>query len=72
MGQFAALQLKHPDAQAELSTFIIASESQYCYVVVAEAFHESGSKFKTIKPGKIMRTWEDTPGYFDTIRMHSP
>lgn len=50
MGQFAALQLKYPDVQAELSTFIIASESQYCYVVVAEAFHESGSKFKTIKP----------------------
>jgi hypothetical protein len=24
MGQFAALQLKHPDVQAELSTFIIA------------------------------------------------
>jgi hypothetical protein len=53
--------------QEELTGFVIGYTASlspeavglalYAHVVIAEAFRRTGAKFRTIKPGKIMRTW---------------
>src|SRR5438105_7891733 len=68
--QALELQKRCGREQEELAAFVIAFTSKlspsaaglalYAYVVVAEAFRQSGARFRKVKPGKIMRAWEDT------------
>lgn len=56
-------------ASEELTGFVIGFTSDlqpdalglalYVRVVVAQAFHHSGAKFRKVKPGAIMRAWTD-------------
>lgn len=39
----------------------------YAYVVISEAFRQSGTRFHKIKPGKIMRAWEASQAFINTL-----
>jgi hypothetical protein len=62
------LQKASGSDQEELTGFVIGFSSDlrretvelvlYLHVVISEAFRKSGAKFRKIKPGKILRTWE--------------
>jgi hypothetical protein len=66
--------------QADLTGFVIGFSSNldrhavelllYLHVVVCEAFRKSGAKFRTIKPAKILRTWESAKQLVDSLREH--
>jgi len=70
--QALELQKKCGREQEELAAFVVAFTSQlspsaaglalYAYIVVAEAFRQSGAKFRKVKPGRITRAWEETEG----------
>lgn len=66
--QALRLQQTHGTRQQELTAFVMAYSSGlraevaalvlYVFLVLVEAFHRSGARFRKLKPAKIMREWE--------------
>lgn len=64
--------------QEELTGFVLGFTSElghealglalYMQVVVAQAFRRSGAKFKKVKPGKILRAWEENFAVIDELK----
>jgi hypothetical protein len=79
--QILRLQQTCRKEQEELTGFVIGLASElrpdamglvlYAYVVITEAFRKSGTKFRAIKPGTIMRTWEATKTLIASLKEHS-
>ena len=75
--QALRLRKTHGKQQQELTGFVIAYSSElrsevgalihYIFLVLLEAFHRSGARFRKVKPAKIVRQWQIASELFGSI-----